>query len=262
MKTLIKYIVLSLTYIFYINCNSQSKGLVHYGQIESIGLKSANGPDFNSYLAFDNNQSYYVTAKDSLETKDFKRRYKSDDGLRVISFPGGLLTDLGRQVYYDKSNDSLYWNQWRLFYVKEKTPKINWILDTITKQIGNYKAHKATGFFRGRHYTAWYTLDIPLPYGPWKLQGLPGLILEAYDKDKEMYIYFKSIEYPTSSNVTIKQIVWPKDIEHKWKSLSDFKTRLDKIYERSRNSSIIIAQKLNSDVPEQKIKSEAFLESF
>ena len=42
--------------------------------------------------------------------------------------------------------------------------------------------------FKGRTWTAWFTTDIPLDNGPWKLCGLPGLILRAYDA-KQQYIF-------------------------------------------------------------------------
>ena len=47
--------------------------------------------------------------------------------------------------------------------------------------------------FRGRLYTAWYYPDIPLPIGPWKLQGLPGIILEAYDAEAFFHAVFQAV---------------------------------------------------------------------
>ncbi|MCX7546841.1 GLPGLI family protein [Xanthomarina sp. F1114] len=241
----------------------QNKGLVHYGQIESVSLKSPVGPDYNGYLVFNNNESYYVSRKDSLDMDtEFKTIYYTEDGMSGLSLGNNLTFRFGNQVYNNRLKDSLYWNQWVDFYVAEKTPKIEWKLEKETKKIADFTAHKATGKFRGRTYTAWYVLEIPLPFGPWKLQGLPGLILEAHDEDKEMFIYFKGLEYPTDNKASITQIKRPVDHPKNWSTLQDFKDRLDDIYEKSKNTSIIIAQKQGSNVHEQKIKSETFLESF
>lgn len=260
MKNIFLITVLILTSL---NTLSQEKGVVYYGHIESKGLKAAIGPDFNAYLVFNNTASYYVTKNDSLDKgKEFKTRYSSEDGMSVRSYLGQLTTQYGNQVYNNRKKDSIYWNQWIDFYVAEKTPKINWQLKNKTKQIGKFTVHKAVANYRGRSYTAWYALDIPLPYGPWKLQGLPGLILEAYDADKEMYFYFKSIEYPTTNSAIITQLKRPKDHPNTWHSLQGFKDRLDDIYEKMKINSILIAEKYNAEVPEQKIKSEAFIESF
>ncbi|GAB6975196.1 GLPGLI family protein [Prevotella falsenii] len=38
---------------------------------------------------------------------------------------------------------------------------------------------KATTNFRGRYWEVWYAEDIPISQGPWKLCGLPGMILKA-----------------------------------------------------------------------------------
>lgn len=71
------------------------------------------------------------------------------------------------------------------FIVTEDTPTQLWSLKDEKRIIGEYECSLAECDFRGRHYYAWYAEDIPLPYGPWKLGGLPGLIVSAYDTDHQ-----------------------------------------------------------------------------
>lgn len=66
--------------------------------------------------------------------------------------------------------------------------KPKWELLDSTKTILNLPCQLAVTSYRGRVWYAWFTLDIPISDGPWKLCGLPGLILEAYD-EKEDYLY-------------------------------------------------------------------------
>lgn len=70
----------------------------------------------------------------------------------------------------------------------EEIEKPEWeIGDSIINILG-YECIKATTVFRGRTWTAFFSPEIPIPDGPWKLCGLPGMILKAYDKKNE-YCY-------------------------------------------------------------------------
>ena len=70
-----------------------------------------------------------------------------------------------------------------IYAVNDIFEKISWTIKEEFKKIGSYKCQKAICSFRGRDYTAWFTDKIPVQCGPWKLNNLKGLILEAYDKD-------------------------------------------------------------------------------
>ena len=68
-----------------------------------------------------------------------------------------------------------------------ETPDWQLVPDS-TKEILGYQCQMATTRFKGRQWTVWYTEDIPLDEGPWKLRGLPGLVLSAYDA-KRQYVF-------------------------------------------------------------------------
>ncbi len=64
---------------------------------------------------------------------------------------------------------------------EEGIPALNWNITNESMVILSYTCKKATTTFLGRQYEAWFTTDIPINNGPWKLGGLPGLILKAND---------------------------------------------------------------------------------
>lgn len=63
----------------------------------------------------------------------------------------------------------------------EPLPTFEWQYTDEKKTIGEYECQKATCKFGGREYEVWFAPDIPISDGPWKFNGLPGLVLEAYD---------------------------------------------------------------------------------
>ncbi|OFY39450.1 MAG: hypothetical protein A2X18_04970 [Bacteroidetes bacterium GWF2_40_14] len=79
------------------------------------------------------------------------------------------------------------------YFYEESLERQNWVLSKDTAIIESYNCLKATCMFRGREWIAWYTPDIPMIEGPWKLCGLPGLILKAVDAKGEFSFICKGI---------------------------------------------------------------------
>lgn len=78
------------------------------------------------------------------------------------------------------------------YRIVEDTQTPDWdIVGDSVKTILGYPCTLATTTFKGRTWRAWYTEDIPLDNGPWKLCGLPGLILSA--QDTEAHFIFEAV---------------------------------------------------------------------
>lgn len=77
-----------------------------------------------------------------------------------------------------------------VFLIEEINPQ-QWEIESDTCRIMNYLCHKATTQFRGRKYEVYFAPEIPVNEGPWKLYGLPGVILAA--KTTDGYFSFQAI---------------------------------------------------------------------
>ena len=70
------------------------------------------------------------------------------------------------------------------FRCEETNAYPEWEVLPDTATILGYPCHKATARFKGRDWMVWFTPAIPRSEGPWKLCGLPGLILYAEDSQR------------------------------------------------------------------------------
>lgn len=139
------------------------------------------------------------------------------DGLEVCKQEGlnrgFFTTDITKNYPQDglllNLNDLFGW-----WGYKEPMPSIEWSMvpgDTI---LLGYKCEKASARFRGKTWTAWFTPDIPISEAPWKLHGLPGLILLAEDSCGDFAFSAKGIERTQKAiSLTKKKIKWTKQKE-------------------------------------------------
>ncbi|MDR2235310.1 MAG: GLPGLI family protein [Chryseobacterium sp.] len=74
-------------------------------------------------------------------------------------------------------------------FVYKTNDKIDWTLSDETQKIENMTCQKASANFGGREWTAWFTKDIPISEGPYKFQGLPGLIVQLKDSESDFIFH-------------------------------------------------------------------------
>lgn len=117
---------------------------------------------------------------------------------RVV-YPDGTVTYDGRKLglapekqvylYVEKDREK---DQCRVYDYKagsmwryeEPMSDISWsIIEDSVKNVLGHECLMACADYHGRTWTAWFAPDIPVQDGPWKLRGLPGLILQAAGGD-------------------------------------------------------------------------------
>jgi GLPGLI family protein len=196
-----KYLLFTIITVCYYS-HSQKKG--YCGAVEYTIAKN---------IAYDYKEDYRLIFNDSISYAEEININKSRAKL-VKDNSDGMLTNKiinGRKnetpAFYYKNKDDFYFSEiWdnNVIIIKEDKFNWNWELHTETKKIGNFNCQKATITFRGRNYTAWFTNEIPVRYGPWKFQGLSGLILEVYDDDYFLHITTTTININDQNKCSIK----------------------------------------------------------
>lgn len=88
----------------------------------------------------------------------------------------------------------------KVTYIMAEDLTFNWNVDfTRDTLINGFKCTYAKCNFAGRNYNAWFAKDIPIPDGPYKFYGLPGLIVRIADT-QEQHVFqlekFTKVKYP------------------------------------------------------------------
>lgn len=90
------------------------------------------------------------------------------------------------------------------FVVEEPLPHVHWEILPDTMTVCGYPCQKAVTSLYGRDYEAWFSSEIPRNEGPWKLRGLPGLILKAEDSQGHYKFVCTGIEQNRNPSAIIE----------------------------------------------------------
>ncbi len=110
----------------------------------------------------------------------------------------------------------------------EPTEMPVWQILSETKEVLGYSCQLASCDFRGRRWYAWFSTDIPINEGPWKLFGLPGLVLEAWDSKKH-YAY-KAVGLYTKNLQPVGIRLYISGKPYRLKSRQEFLKKMYKEY--------------------------------
>ena len=140
-------------------------------------------------------QSYDAQVENELYRKQFQEQLiNSPDGNVTLN---RRITGSGTEYYQFVNYKKLVCKQMLAmdpYIINEALPVINWRISSDKANFGELHCQKANCHFKGRDYTAWFCPDLPVHVGPWKLNGLPGVIVEAYDSRKEVVFKFDRVE--------------------------------------------------------------------
>lgn len=134
-------------------------------------------------LAFGPQQSVYLSTTKRRQDSLHKAAFQEAERTNSATINMGAWRPVTEEAVYINERALLVNRNFRQanYLIQEPLEKTDWQISTETKQLLGHICQKATGTVKGRTYTAWFTTDIPAAFGPWKLHGLPGLILEAQD---------------------------------------------------------------------------------
>ena len=180
--------------IFYIDPTKQEKPLEE-SMILEIGIGVSKFYSYNKYLC-DSVYNADLANKASQETiNQHLNQYATSRLTEIIckGYPAGQITTLDAVAGFN-----------RLRY-EEKIELPHWELTEDTDSVMGMLCQKAECDFRGRHWTVWFTEEIAIGEGPWKLGGLPGLILKATDSEGHYTFTANGIEQSrTRQPMTVK----------------------------------------------------------
>jgi GLPGLI family protein len=159
----------------------------------------------NTVLFVGRNASVYRSYDGLIADRQFRKAYAeavatSPDGQPNINRHG---VGAYARYYQYPGEHKLYTRTQSLgdeYNVEDVLPAIDWTIGVDTQTFYGLHCQKATCHFKGRDYIAWFCPDLPVHTGPWKLNGLPGVIVDARDTKNEVVFQFDGVEKTVASS--------------------------------------------------------------
>jgi GLPGLI family protein len=155
-------------------------------------LNFGSADELNGLLSFNNTSALYRYSRAEKDEYDEEAAQYSDQ----MSI--ALIDTTSVELYTEKTSNTMSEIVFdpikkHRYLIQDQLDTIQWLITDEVKLIGDFQCNKAMCYYKGRNYTVWFTFSIPCSFGPWKLHGLPGLIIHASDDRQEVIFSAKKI---------------------------------------------------------------------
>ncbi|MEO8773405.1 MAG: GLPGLI family protein [Gelidibacter sp.] len=194
--------------IFLLSIQSYCQKNINFTNLEVSYNVQRNNYESDYILMFDGNTALWEETSDLMPRRNANINFE-----RVGQY-------MRKNIYSDINNSTMLSNLeviYKKFYIKEDKSNLNWTLSDSTQTILGYKCSMATTNFRGREYIVFYTDDILTNIGPWKLHGLPGLILKVESHNYDEFYKIEATELKINKEKTKDYLKTFKNFEKKYR---------------------------------------------
>jgi GLPGLI family protein len=141
-----------------------------------------------TFILIGNSQNYYFGIDNLYLFDSGKYTYKGgiDTNTKNIIFNERVIKANNKVTVYTVTKDS------KIRY--EEPASLQWVLYSDTKIINGVKCQMAAINKYGRRWIAYFSKDYPQSLGPYKFNGLPGLIFELYDTRDDYHFTVTKVE--------------------------------------------------------------------
>jgi GLPGLI family protein len=163
----------------------------------SLYIQGAEDDSKNMIVYFsDTSSTFHIDQSNDFTKEDLKKKLNLKDDQLFEDVYLKLQPKIAKRskpnTYYHKIGSNVFINSWLdpseiTYCVADSVKEYEWTLLPDTTRILGFLCYKATCKAaildtKIRNYIVWYTPEIPIPVGPNRFYGLPGLILSIEEK--------------------------------------------------------------------------------
>ena len=160
----------------------------HKALYEYTERNAMTGKVTNDIIRLNSEKGYFSCVSENTYQKDLVQDSLVQTGLdpyTIVAMTRDMARGQSTRIFTDLAGNTrtVYEYPMTQIHYEEPLPAVTWELSDEVKEVNGIPSKQARGKLYGREWIVSYATDVPLPVGPWKLTGLPGLVTEAVTTD-------------------------------------------------------------------------------